>query len=159
MNSASGIRDRIGSRVGIGSTKDVDEADEEDSEEGELKGPSCCGSWKIELLGGRSPLLYKICCTCARENVCSQKGSSKIVGRRGEGFIENSSAAELDDALEILSREWSCEVSGSVRSPSGAGVAELDAIWLAKSYAFCWRGNSELLVRSADLEARVWTRA
>ena len=130
MNSASGIRDRIGSRVGIGSTKDVDEADEEDSEEGELKGPSCCGSWKIELLEGRSPLLYKICCTCARENVCSQKGSSKIVGRRGEGFIENSSAAELDDALEILSRDCIGKVTGKVRFSSSAGVASEEEVSL-----------------------------
>ena len=38
-NSASGILDSRGGRIEIGSTKDVDDADEEDSDAGELKGP------------------------------------------------------------------------------------------------------------------------
>jgi hypothetical protein len=38
-NSASGIRDNKIGRIEVGSTKDVDDADEEDSEEGELNGP------------------------------------------------------------------------------------------------------------------------
>lgn len=39
INSASGIRDKRGGRIEVGSTKDVDDADEEESEVGELKGP------------------------------------------------------------------------------------------------------------------------